>query len=191
MKYFIQVTLTTYVASMLVYALWSYITFQTLDKGWVGSLVYLPHGCRVIFYCFFGVRSLPALYGAEVTGPTLIWGDQYLAYWGYASIFSLLSVVIAVEIIKWSRTSTFSYSILKKMNFANYKFLILVIIISALFNSIFTNLVLGLMNNVDINATVIARFFIGDVFGSMVFVLWLMIMFNMLKDRRFYPVHDD
>lgn len=191
MKYFIQVTLTTYVASMLVYALWSYITFQTLDKGWVGSLVYLPHGCRVIFYCFFGVRSLPALYGAEVTGPTLIWGDQYLAYWGYASIFSLLSVVVAVEILKWSRTSTFSYSILKKMNFANYKFLILVIIISALFNSIFTNLVLGLMNNVDINATVIARFFIGDVFGSMVFVLWLMIMFNMLKDRRFYPVHDD
>jgi len=191
MKYFIQVTLTTYVGSMLVYALWSYITFQTLDKGWVGSLVYLPHGCRVIFYCFFGARSLPALYGAEVTGPTLIWGDQYLAYWGFASICSLLSVVVAVEILKWSRTSTFSYSIIKKMNFANYKFLILVIIISALFNSIFTNLVLGLMNNVVINATVIARFFIGDVLGSMVFVLWLMIMFNMLKDRKLYPVHDD
>ena len=191
MKYFIQVTLTTYVASMLVYALWSYITFQTLDKGWVGSLVYLPHGCRVVFYCFFGVRSLPALYGAEVTGPTLIWGDQYLAYWGYASVLSLLSVVIAVEILKWSRTSTFSYSILKRMNFANYKFLILVIIISALFNAIFTNLALGLMNNVDINAIVIARFFIGDVLGSMIFIIWLMIMFNMLKDKRFYPVHDD
>ena len=77
------------------------------------------------------------------------------------------------------------------MNFANYKFLILVIIISALFNSIFTNLVLGLMNNVDINATVIARFFIGDVLGSLTFIIWLMIMFNMLKDNRFYPVHDD
>jgi hypothetical protein len=70
MKYFMQVTLTTYVAAMLVYALWSYITFQTLDKGWVGSLVYLPHGCRVVFYCFFGTRSLPALYLAEITGPT-------------------------------------------------------------------------------------------------------------------------
>jgi hypothetical protein len=66
-----------------------------------------------------------------------------------------------------------------------------VIIISALFNAIFTNLVLGLMNNVDINVIVIARFFIGDVFGAMTFVIWLMIMFNMLKDRRFYPVHDD
>ena len=186
-----QVTLTTYVAAMLVYALWSYITFQTLDKGWVGSLVYLPHGCRVVFYCFFGMRSLPALYLAEITGPTLIYGDQYLQYWGYASILSLLSVVIAVEILKWSRASSFSYSILKKINFANYKFLILVIIISALFNAIFTNLVLGLMNNVDINAIVIARFFIGDVFGAMTFVIWLMIMFNMLKDRGFYPVHDD
>jgi hypothetical protein len=47
------------------------------------------------------------------------------------------------------------------------------------------------MNNVDINVIVIARFFIGDVFGAMTFVIWLMIMFNMLKDRRFYPVHDD
>ena len=191
MKYFIQVTLTTYVAAMLVYALWSYITFQTLDKGWVGSLVYLPHGCRVIFYCFFGVRSLPALYLAEITGPTLIYGDQYLQYWGYASIFSLASVVLAVEILKWSRASNFSYSILKKINFANYKFLILVIIISALFNAIFTNLVLGLMNNVDINATVIARFFVGDVFGAIIFIMWLMIMFNMIKDRRLYPVHED
>jgi hypothetical protein len=191
MKYFIQITLTTYVAAMLVYALWSYITFQTLDKGWVGSLVYLPHGCRVIFYCFFGTRSLPALYLAEITGPSLIFGDQYLQYWGYASILSLLSVVIAVEILKWSRASSFSYSILKKMNFTNYKFLILVIIISALFNSIFTNFALGLMNNVDINANVIARFFIGDVLGSMIFIIWLMIMFNMLKDRRLYPVHDD
>ena len=191
MKYFIQVTLTTYVAAMLVYALWSYITFQTLDKGWLGSLVYLPHGCRVVFYCFFGMRSLPALYLAEITGPSLIYGDQYLQYWGYASILSLLSVVIAVEILKWSRTSTFSYSILKRMNFANYKFLILVIIISALFNAIFTNLALGLMNNVDINAIVIARFFIGDVLGSMIFIIWLMIMFNMLKDKRFYPVDDN
>jgi hypothetical protein len=191
MKYFIQITLTTYVAAMLVYALWSYITFQTLDKGWVGSLVYLPHGCRVIFYCFFGTRSLPALYLAEITGPSLIFGDQYLQYWGYASILSLLSVVIAVEILKWSRASSFSYSILKKMNFTNYKFLILVIIISALFNSIFTNFALGLMNNVDINANVIARFFIGDLLGSMIFIIWLMIMFNMLKDKRFYPVHDD
>jgi hypothetical protein len=191
MKYFIQVSLITYIASMLVYTLWSSITFATLDKGWIGSLVYLPHGCRVIFYCYFGTRSIPALYLAEITGPTLVWGDQYLAYWNYASISSLLSVVVAVEIIKWSRVSTFNYSILKKVNFANYKFLIFVIIISALFNSIFTNLVLSIINGVNIGVEVIARFFIGDMLGSIVFITFLMILFNLLQQRRLYKVHED
>ena len=191
MKYFIQVSLITYIASMLVYTLWSTITFATLDKGWIGSLVYIPHGCRVIFYCFFGSRSLPALYAAEITGPTLVWGDQYLDYWTFASISSLLSVVVAVEIVKWSRVSTFNYNILNKVNFANYKFLIFVIIISALFNSIFTNLVLSLINGINIGVEVIARFFIGDMLGSVVFITFLMILFNLLKQRRLYQIHDE
>ena len=191
MKYFIQVSLITYIASMLVYTLWSSITFATIDKGWLGSLVYIPHGCRVIFYCFFGVRSLPALYAAEITGPTLVWDDQYLDYWTFASISSLLSVIIAVEIVKWSRVSTFNYNILNKVNFANYKFLIFVIIISALFNSIFTNLVLSLINKVDIGVEVIARFFIGDMLGSIVFITFLMILFNLLQQRNLYKVHED
>ena len=191
MKYFIQVSLITYIASMLVYTLWSSITFATIDKGWLGSLVYIPHGCRVIFYCFFGVRSLPALYAAEITGPSLVWEDQYLDYWTFASISSLLSVVVAVEIVKWSRVSTFNYNILNKVNFANYKFLILVIIISALFNSIFTNLVLSLINKVDIGVEVIARFFIGDMLGSIVFITFLMILFNLLQQRNLYKVNED
>ena len=191
MKYFIQVSLITYIASMLVYTLWSSITFATIDKGWLGSLVYIPHGCRVIFYCFFGVRSLPALYAAEITGPTLVWDDQYLDYWTFASISSLLSVIIAVEIVKWSRVSTFNYNILNKVNFANYKFLIFVIIISALFNSIFTNLTLSLINKVDIGVEVIARFFIGDMLGSVVFITFLMILFNLLQQRNLYKVHED
>ena len=191
MKYFIQVSLITYIASMLVYTLWSSITFAGIDKGWLGSLVYIPHGCRVIFYCFFGARSLPALYAAEITGPTLVWGDQYLDYWTFASISSLLSVIIAVEIVKWSRVSTFNYNILNKVNFANYKFLIFVIIISALFNSIFTNLVLSLINKVDIGVEVIARFFIGDMLGSVVFITFLMILFNLLQQRNLYKVHED
>ena len=191
MKYCIQVPLITSIASMLVYTLWSSITFSTIDKGWLGSLVYIPHGCRVIFYCFFGVRSLPALYAAEITGPSLVWEDQYLDYWTFASISSLLSVVVAVEIVKWSRVSTFNYNILNKVNFANYKFLIFVIIISALFNSIFTNLVLSLINKVDIGVEVIARFFIGDMLGSIVFITFLMILFNLLQQRNLYKVHED
>lgn len=176
---------------MLVYSLWGWVTFKTLDQGWIGSLVYLPHGCRVIFYCFFGVRSLPALYLAEITGPALVWGDQYLDWWFIASISSLLSVVIAVEIIKWSKVSSWKPSILLKINFSNYKFLIFVIIISALFNAIFTNLILSIINGVDLTVQVVARFFIGDVIGSACFIAFLMMMFNMLRSNRLYEVNDN
>lgn len=176
---------------MMVYTLWGLITFSTIDKGWIGSLVYLPHGCRVIFYCFFGVRALPALYMAEITGPLLVWGDQYLDYWTFASLFSLASIVVAVEILKWSRVATWNYSILGKINFANYKFIIFVIIISALLNSIFTNLFLSIANGVDLTVFVVFRFFIGDMAGSACFIIFLMIMFNMLKSKKYYIVHDD
>ena len=192
MKYFIQVTLTTYIAALLVYALWSYITFSNPNQGWVGSLVYLPHGPRVILYCFFGIRSLPALFIAETTGPALVYGDQYPDFWAIANIASLLSVVFAVEIIKWSRVTTFNYSIMKKINFSNYKFLILVIILSALFNSIFTNLIVGLFNSdMQISVTVVFRFFIGDIAGAFIFLIYLMIMFQLLSKRSLYKVYKD
>ena len=192
MKYFTQVTLTTYIGAILVYALWSYITFSGPDQGWVGSLVYLPHGPRVIFYCFFGVRSLPALFLAETTGPALVYGDQYPDFWAIANIASLFSVVLAVEILKWSRVTTFNYSILNKINFANYKFLILVIVISALFNSIFTNLIVSAFNiDMQITVMVVFRFFIGDIAGAAVFLTYLMIMFQLIRKRKIYKVNDN
>ena len=191
MKYFFQVTLTVFIVSMLVYALWSNITFSTPDKGWIGSILFLPHGCRVIFYCFFGARSLPALYLAEVIGPTLMWPDEYISFSSIGSLFSLLSVVVAVETLKWLKVSTFSYSILKKINFANYNFLIYVTILSALLNAIFTNFVFSLLNNITIDVIVIARFFIGDVLGTLCFVAFLMILFNLLRKKRLLPVVDD
>lgn len=191
MKYFFQVTLTVFIGSMLVYALWSNIAFSTPDKGWMGSIIFLPHGCRVIFYCFFGARSLPALYLADTIGPNFMWPDEYISFTSIGSLFSLLSVVVAVETLKWSKVSTFSYSIVKKINFANYQFLIYVTILSALLNAIFTNLVFSLLNNITIDVLVIARFFIGDVLGTLCFVAFLMILFNLLRKKRLLPVVDD
>ena len=35
------------------------------------------------------------------------------------------------------------------------------------------------------------RFFIGDVLGSITFIIFLMILFNLLQQRRMYKVHED
>ena len=192
MKYFVQLSLTTYVAALLFYTLWATVTFGGPDKGWIGSIVYLPHGPRVLFYCFFGCRALPALFLAETTGPALVYGEQYPDYWAIANMGSLLCVVLAVEIIKWSRVTTFNYSILNKINFANYKFLILVIIISALLNSIFSNLIVSAFNSdMLITVDVVFRFFIGDIAGALVFLTYLMIMFRLLWKRKLYKVNDN
>ena len=192
MKYFVQLSLTTYVAALLIYTLWATVTFGGPDKGWIGSIVYLPHGPRVLFYCFFGCRALPALFLAETTGPALVYGEQYPDYWAIANMGSLLCVVLAVEIIKWSRVTTFNYSILNKINFANYKFLILAIIISALLNSIFSNLIVSAFNSdMLITVDVVFRFFIGDIAGALVFLTYLMIMFRLLWKRKLYKVNDN
>ena len=192
MKYFVQLSLTTYVAALLFYTLWATVTFGGPDKGWIGSIVYLPHGPRVLFYCFFGCRALPALFLAETTGPALVYGEQYPDYWAIANMGSLLCVVLAVEIIKWSRVTTFNYSILNKINFANYKFLILAIIISALLNSIFSNLIVSAFNSdMLITVDVVFRFFIGDIAGALVFLTYLMIMFRLLWKRKLYKVNDN
>ena len=64
-------------------------------------------------------------------------------------------------------------------------------ILSALINAIFTNLFLSLINGVSIDVLVISRFFIGDMIGTACFVIFLMIMFGMLKNKRLLPVNDD
>jgi len=52
-------------------------------------------------------------------------------------------------------------------------------------------LVLSIINGVNIGVEVIARFFIGDMLGSVAFIVFLMIMFNVLQQRRLYKVNQD
>ena len=52
------------------------------------------------------------------------------------------------------------------------------------FNSIFTNLVLSQLNQVPINVEVIARFYIGDVIGSLLFILFVVIALKLLLSQK-------
>ena len=64
MAHTLKVTLTVYIFAMLCYAVW--YPLQVLDLAnlnpndeWLGSLCYLPHGARVLMFCFFRYYSLP------------------------------------------------------------------------------------------------------------------------------------
>ena len=186
----IKVTITVYVFSMFCYSVWYFL--QVLDIAnmnpngeWVGSLCYLPHGARVLMFCFFRYHSLPGLYLAEITGPALIHHNDYMEGWPIAAIASLFSVVAAVELVKWTRATPGFFSFFKEVNFENYKFLYLVIIVSSLLNGLLVNLILSVVNSTSaISVVTVFRFAVGDFLGAITVIATLWIIFRTLIDTR-------
>ena len=188
--HFLKVSITVYIFYTLIYAVWSYL--QVLDlanlnpnKEWLGSVCYLPHGVRVLMFCFFRYYSIPALYLAEITSPVIVGPNDYVDGWNVAAIGSVLSVVIAVELIKWSKAANGTFSLFKPINFKNYKFIILVIIISALINGLLANSIITAINpNVTIEVITVLRFFVGDILGALSVMLAIWVIFTTLVDTR-------
>ena len=183
-KNWLLMSVSIYLFAIGVYAFWSYLAFVNLDKlEWTGSLVFLPHGVRVIGICYFGYKSIPALYAAEITGPILVYPQYYFDIWPAASIASMLAVVMACELVKWSGVNI-KENIIAPKNFTNYRPLALVVVLSALFNSIGANVVTSIVANVVIDGIVVMRFFVGDVLGAVVLILFLSAVFTSLKQNR-------
>lgn len=195
-RHFIKVSLTVYIFTMLVWSIWSYLQFLDLanlnpNNEWLGSLCYLPHGSRVLMICFFRHYSIPALYLAEISGPALIYQAGYVEGWNYAAIGSIIAVIVSVELVKWSRIAQ-NYSLFKPINFKNYKFLCLVVVISALLNGVFVNLIISMVDNsIIIDVITVFRFIIGDIAGASVLIIALWIIFTTLIDTRLVVSPDD
>ena len=188
MKNFFQISLAVFIITFLVCSFWA-TTIQGSHTEWTGSFVYLPHGCKVIFFCFFGYRALPGLLLAEVTCHFMEFHNNGLALFYLSSFTSLTSVVVAAEILRWSKVGMHSnINFYTKPSIVNYKFILLVIVLSALLSSIFTNLTLAVFNDVVINVPVIVRFFIGDIIGSLLFLFALILIFRMFLIQKYFEI---
>ena len=189
---FILTNIFLYIFAMAVWSFWSYFAFVGLEKmDWQGSLLYLPHGVRVLCVCFFGLKSLPALIAAEITGPLFINPEQYFGVWLIASTGSIASVVIARNLVDWSQENIVG-SIVKPINNNNYRKIVLVIVISALLNAILANFIITLLDtSILLDPVVILRFFIGDVLGACVVILFLSVAFTSLKLNKLYSPRRD
>ena len=193
----IKVTLTVYIFSMFLYAIWYF--FQVVDLAkmnpldeWIGSLAYLPHGARVLMFCYFRYYSLPGLYLAEISGPGLIHHTDYVDGWSLAALGSLSSVIIAVEIIRWVRKNPENFSVVKTLSFKNYKSLMLVVLISAMLNGILANSLIAIVNSsISIDVLTVLRFMIGDILGAIIVIGALWIIFTTLIDTRLIINPDD
>ena len=184
---FILTNIVIYLFAMGVWSFWSYFAFVDLEQmDWQGSIIYLPHGIRVLGICFFGYKSLPALLAAEMTGPLLINPEQYMGTWSLASIGSIGSVIFARYLADWSQANI-PGAIMSPLNSNNYRKIVLVIFISGLLNAILANTIITLLEpSITLDPLVILRFFIGDVLGACIVILFLSVAFTSLRANRLY-----
>ena len=194
MKHFFKVSITVYCFYMFTYGTWYFfhvidLVNLRIDNGWTGSLVFLPHGARVLMVCFFRYYSLPALYLAEITGPSLLNYEKYNINYvdgsNIASIGCIIAIILSVELIKWSKVTEGKFSFFKPVNFKNYKFLFLVIVLSSLLSGVLCNSILTIINDqISIDVLTVLRFIIGDFLGAITVIAIMWIVFTTAIDTR-------
>ena len=194
MKHFFKVSITVYFFYMFTYGTWYFfhvidLVNLRIDNGWTGSLVFLPHGARVLMVCFFRYYSLPALYLAEITGPSLLNYEKYNINYvdgsNIASIGCIIAIILSVELIKWSKVTEGKFSFFKPVNFKNYKFLFLVIVLSSLLSGVLCNSIIAIINDqMSIDVLTVLRFMIGDFLGSITVIAIMWIVFTTAIDTR-------
>ena len=194
MKHFFKVSITVYFFYMFTYGTWYFfhvidLVNLRIDNEWTGSLVFLPHGARVLMVCFFRYYSLPALYLAEITGPSLLnyekYNNNYVDGSNIASIGCIIAIILSVELIKWSKVTEGKFSFFKPVNFKNYKFLFLVIVLSSLLSGVLCNSILTIINDqISIDVLTVLRFMIGDFLGAITVIAIMWIVFRTAIDTR-------
>ena len=177
MKNLFIYSLTAFVFSSVLWIMWSFFTVQSgIVPNWMGSLMYLPHAARVLMVVYFGWRSIPGLYLAELWGPYYLAEDAYnFALW-IPSAISVLSVSAALYALKFFGFPL-GTTIQSPLNKRNYKHIGLITMISAFFNALLVNVYLSQIHanfetvNADINQ--VLRFFIGDMLGVFLVFIFL------------------
>ena len=186
MSSLIRLNILIFLVGLGVWYSWSVVEFTAAlnTRNWEGSLMYLPHGVRVLGIVFFGLRVFPGLLAAEIFGPYLIEPEHYFDEWFIGGAVSILCVAAAVRLLEWVNVDN-ETSFYRPLNFTNYRFLLLTVILSALLNAIGSNLVVQFfVPEITVEPINIFRFFIGDTLGAIVFFLFLSLLFTTLADLK-------
>ena len=130
-----------------------------------------------------------ALYLADITGPSIMNHEQYQVTYvegsNIAALGCIAAVILSVELIKWSRVSEGKFSFFKPVNFKNYKFLFLVVVLSSLLSGVICNSIISIINDqVSIDVLTVLRFMVGDFIGAVTVIALMWIVFTTAIDNR-------
>ena len=195
LKYFLEVSITTFVSFNLLYVIWIFFIISSeTASGFNGSIMYVPHAARVLTICYFGIAAIPALFAAHVFCTFVIGGAYGLNNLALIDLFgtsflSTICVFIALYAMAGLgfkiRTLPF-YKFTKDsvyLDLRNHKHIIMVTVFSAAVHSL-SLYVYNYLRAISSNPEMFVRFFVGDILGTLVTIFALSFMlFAFFRER--------
>jgi len=161
------------VAYALVEFLIAPIQHQFISSSFMaGSLLFIPHGIRVLAVWLCGVRAILPLIAAEFLGGIFLWQpDVGLDVLLGSSMVGGLCVYLTFEVFRLAGIEMRPDG--KDSALANWKSLILLASIASIFNSIGKQIFFENLAPLADEILIIAMFWIGDTFGTFACLLLL------------------
>jgi hypothetical protein len=181
--YNFTIVVVSYLASyLLVFKVISPIQLQYILNTELVSLLFLPHGVRVLTCVLYGPR-LGAFYLFSATLLTGFWvgmlGDYNPLTLTLLYAVGALSVPIAFVFLQFIHEDTKIG--LTKVNHNTIKTIAYLALISSIINSIGHALVLDGFSAFEVQPRIILKFLFGDLLGTLVLFLCLRFVLNRIK----------
>jgi len=181
--YNFTIVLVSYLASyFLVAKVISPMQLQYISNSELVSLLFLPHGVRVLTCVLYGPR-LGAFYIFSATLLTGFWvgsiGDDDPLTLTLRYAVGALSVPIAYVFLQFIHEDTKIG--LTKVNHNTIKTIAYLALISSILNSIGHALVLDGFSDFSVQPRIILKFLFGDLLGALVLFLCLRFVLNRIK----------
>ena len=187
LKYFLEVSITTFVSFNLLYVIWIFFIISSeTASGFNGSIMYVPHAARVLTICYFGIAAIPALFAAHVFCTYFIGGAYGLNTLLFidllgTSFLSTICVLIALfamaglgfkiktlPFYKFTKDSIY-------LDLRNHKHIIMVTVFSAAVHSL-SLYIYNHLRAISSNSEMFVRFFVGDILGTLLTIFTLSFM---------------
>ena len=181
--YNFSIVVVSYLASYLLVAkVISPIQAQYILNTELVSLLFLPHGVRVLTCVLYGPRlGAFYLFAAEIL--TVFWTGNLADYdpLTLTILFTLgaLSVPIAFVFLEFIHEDTKIG--LTKVNHNTVKTIAYLALISSTLNSIGKSLILDEFSTFEVQPRIILKFLTGDLLGTLVLFLCLRLVLNRIK----------
>jgi len=166
-----------FIAFVLAYALVDFVV-EPIQHQFVsssvmaGSLLFIPHGIRVLSVWLCGARALLPLIAAEFLGGIFLWQpDVGLDVLFGSSMVGGLGVYLTFEVFRLAGIEMRPDG--KDSALTNWKSLILLASIASVFNSIGKQIFFGSLAPLTDEVLILVMFWIGDTLGTFACLLLL------------------